>query len=175
MRCHVALAVLALTGCAHARFDAAANRVCDGKVCYRVGELGPGWRLVHQEGAAVGFFNQDVGAVVEANATCRDDAEAAPLATLTRHLFIGYTDRRIESQDRVQLARRAALHTRATARLDGVPMALDLYVLKRNGCIFDLSYAAPPATAARGVVDFRRFVGGFVDERRLAAAPREGG
>lgn len=178
----VALAAVAVAvafgGCAHApkgRFDAARDQVCAGKVCYRVGELGPGWRLVHQEGAAVGFYNDAVGAVIEANATCRDDAEAAPLGALTRQLFIGYTDRHIESQKTVPFAEREALHTRATAKLDGVPMALDVWVLKRNGCIFDLSYAAPPALAPRGEDDFRRFVDGFVDERKFAAGAREGG
>ena len=171
----MAALALMLAGCAHARFDPATNQVCDGKLCYRVGELGRGWRLVHQEKAAVGFFNDDVGAVVEANATCRDDAEAAPLRSLTQQLLIGYTDRQVRSQQTVPLARREALHTRAIAKLDGVPMDLDLYVLKRNGCVFDLSYAAPPATAARGVPDFERFGAGFVDERRVAAATREGG
>lgn len=167
-----------LAGCAHApkgRFDAARDQVCAGQVCYHVGDLGPEWRVVHQQGSAVGFFNDDVGAVIEANATCRDDADAAPLGALTRQLLIGYTERQIESQEKVALDNREALHTRLTAKLDGVPMQLDLYVLKRNGCIFDLSYAAPPATAARGQADFARFVDGFADERQVAGAARGGG
>ena len=163
----VALAAV-VGGCAHAprgRFDAASDRVCAGDVCYRVGALGPGWRLVHQEGASIGFFSDGVGAVVEANATCRDDADAAPLGALTRQLLIGYTDRHIQSQETVPLDQREALRTRVQAKLDGVPMVLDLFVMKRNGCIFDLSYAAPPDGYARGADDFARFVGGFADAR----------
>lgn len=174
MRCWIALA-LALAGCAHApkghveaRGDV--DRVCAGDVCYRVGALGGGWRLVHQEGAAVGYYSEAVGGVIEANATCRDDAEAAPLSTLTRHLLIGYTDRRIEEQRTLSLDGREALRTRVSAKLDGVPMTLDLLVLKRNGCIFDLSYAAPPDAFARGAGDFTRFVDGFADVRAAAAS-----
>lgn len=174
MRCVAVAAVAAAVtaGCAHApkgRFDAASQKVCAGDVCYRTGALGADWRLVHQEGAAVGFFNDEVGGVIEANATCRDDADAAPLPTLTRHLLIGYTDRRIDSQKSVPLDGREALRTRGTARLDGVPVTLDLYVLKRNGCIFDLSYVAPPPGATRGEPDFARFVDGFADARREQA------
>jgi hypothetical protein len=173
----VAVAAAALAGCAHAprgRFDAAADQVCAGKVCYRVGALGPGWRLVHQEGAAVGFFNASVGGVIEANASCRDDADAAPLPSLTRQLLIGYTDRHVLEQRTVPLAAREALRTRVEARLDGVPVLLDLWVLKRNGCIFDLNYAAPPGDFERGVADFARFVDGVADARAVAAGGREG-
>lgn len=171
MKC-LPLLLVAAAACAHAprgHYDARSEQVCAGDVCYRVGALPSGWRLVHQEGAAVGFYSDDVGGVIEANATCRDDADAAPLSTLTRHLLIGYTDRRIDAQDRVSLDGREALRTRATARLDGVPMALDLYVLKRNGCIFDLSYAAPPPGFPRGEADFAQFVDGFADTRQRTA------
>jgi hypothetical protein len=173
MKSVVAVIAVAVAGCAHVpkgHFDTALRKVCSGDICYRTGALPDGWRLVHQEGAAVGFFSDDVGGIIEANATCRDDADAAPLPALTRQLLIGYTDRRIDSQERVPLAGREALRTRAIAKLDGVPMALDLYVLKRNGCIFDLSYAAPPRGWARGAGDFARFVDGFADARSEQAA-----
>jgi hypothetical protein len=174
----IALASMAaaLSGCGahtprgHIEAHGDADRICAGKVCYRVGALPPGWRLVHQEGTSVGFFSEEVGGVIEANATCRDDADAAPLGALTRQLLIGYTDRNVESQQTVPLDEREALRTRVTAKLDGVPMTLDLYVMKRDGCIFDLSYAAPPAAFTRGSDDFGRFVDGFADARSAKAA-----
>ncbi|HEX8953495.1 MAG TPA: hypothetical protein VF945_16680, partial [Polyangia bacterium] len=70
----------------------------------------------------------------------------------------------------VPLDRREALRTRVTAKLDGVPMTLELYVVKRDGCIFDLSYAAPPDAFERGAADFRRFVDGFGDARQARAS-----
>ena len=138
-------AAIAVAGCAHTprghvrATEDGGDKICAGVVCYRVGALPDGWRMVHQEGASVGFFSEAAGAIIEANATCRDDADAAPLGALTRQLLIGYTERAIESQKTVPLDAREALRTRVTAKLDGVPMTLDLYVMKRDGCIFDLS------------------------------------
>jgi hypothetical protein len=157
-----------LAGCGHApqgRWDATANRLCAGATCYRVGALGPAWRLVHVERASAGFHSERLGAVIQSNATCRDDAEAAPLIALTNNLLIGYTDRRLLERDSRMLDGREALHSVVEARLDGVPVVLELFVLKRNGCVFDLSYAAPPESRPEGEPDFERFVAGFADER----------
>jgi hypothetical protein len=175
MRLWIALAWVAASGCAHTprgrvEAEASGDRVCAGDVCYRVGPLDERWRLVHQEGTSAGWYSATLGGVIQANATCRDDADAAPLTALTNQLLIGYTERRIEAQERVPIDRREALRTRASAKLDGVPVTLDLYVLKRNGCIFDLSYAAPPAAFERGHDDFQRFVDGFADVREAHAA-----
>jgi hypothetical protein len=62
------------------------------------------------------------------------------------------------------------LHRRVVAKLDGVPLALDLYVLKKDECLYDLVYLAPPDSAARGAADFARVVAGFdtVAGERLA-------
>jgi hypothetical protein len=162
----VLLALVTLAGCAHAprgHWNAAERRMCVGDICYHVGPL-PGWRVVHKERGQIGFYDDRGGAVIQSNATCRDDADAAPLRTLTRHLLIGYTDRHIRSQKEVELDRRAALHSVIDVRLDGVPMVLDLYVLKRNGCIFDLSLAAPPDAYAASQPQFQLFVDGFAQE-----------
>ena len=166
----VASLAILVTGCAHAprgHVEARGDhdRVCAGDVCYQVGELGAAWQHVRTEQGAVGFYNPQLGGVIEANATCRDDADAAPLRALTRQLLIGYTERHIEEQKTVPLDEREALRTRVSAKLDGVPMTLELYVMKRNGCIFDLSYAAPPDAFGRGADDFQRFVDGFADVR----------
>jgi hypothetical protein len=157
------------------RWDAAARRVCAGRVCYIVGPLDDSWRLVHQESAAAGWFNDRAGAIIASNASCHDDAEAAPLGALTRQLLVGYTERRILDEEMVPFAQREAQRTHLIAKLDGVPMELEIYVLRRDGCVFDLSYAAPPGSFAVAAPDFARFVAGFVDARpHLAAAAKRG-
>src|SRR5437762_3424903 len=114
----------AVAGCAHTRTDwnPATRLLCSGRVCYRVGDLPAGWRMVHAEGAEIGFFNQSIAAVIQGNATCRDDADPAPLGSLTAHLLIGYTDRQTRSTERVAVDGREALHSVIDARLDGVPV-----------------------------------------------------
>jgi hypothetical protein len=157
------LVLFAVVGCAHAprgSYDAETRRLCAGDVCYRVGEL-PGWRVVRQKGPEIAFFDDRHNAIAQANATCRADAEVASLKVLTRHLLIGYTEVEVQHEEKVPMAAREALHTIVHAKLDGVPMVLDLYVLKRNGCIFDLSLAAPPDRYSIASADFARFVNGF--------------
>lgn len=156
------------TGCGHApraHYDAPAQRMCTGKLCYRTGQLGADWRVFHVEKSSVAYYHPSLRAVIESNASCRDDADPATLEVLTRHLLIGYTERRYRKSERVPLAGREALHSVIEVKLDGVPMVLDVYVLKRNGCIFDLSFAAPPAQFVAGVSAFEGFVSGFIDER----------
>ena len=46
-------------------------------------------------------------------------------------------------------------------RLDGVPQTLEIVVVKKNGCLFDLIYFASPATFEQGRGDFARVVAGF--------------
>ncbi len=162
----LALSALALAGCAHTHYNPDAGKVCYRRVCYEVGALGKDWQPVESEKGAIGFFNQQLGAVIESKATCRADADAAPLQALTRQLLIGYTDRHVRSSETLSLDGRAALHTVVDARLDGVPMVLDLYVLKRNGCIFDLTLAAPPDRYDAARPELTRFVGGFHDTRK---------
>ena len=169
MRSAIALALLVVVGAAcHPKvsWSPESRTLCRGSLCYRVGELDPSWRLVHKEGASIGFYSGESGGVIEANATCRDDADAAPLESLTHQLLIGYTERRVLDAQHVPLDKRDALRTRVSAKLDGVPVELVLYVLKRNGCVFDLSYAAPTRDFSAGEQAFEKFVAGFADERR---------
>jgi hypothetical protein len=162
-------ATLALGGCATApsqpAWDARADRVCGPAGCYRVGPLDAAWTYLAGADGHVTFFNGAATSVIQSNATCRRDVDAAPLRALTSHLLIGYTESHVRHEVTLPMARREALHTVVDVKLDGVPMVLDLLVLKRNGCVFDLSYAAPPSAYELGLSAFARFVGGFTDER----------
>jgi hypothetical protein len=167
-----ALLALLAVGCVPSTsWRASDRRLCSGAVCYRLGALAPGWRIVRTSGAQIDFFNQALDAVIQGNATCRADNDASPLGALTANLLLGYTERRARSQETIALAGREALETIVEAKLDGVPLLIDLVVLKRNNCIFDLSYAAPinadaPRAEAVRAAEFPRFVAGFADERR---------
>jgi hypothetical protein len=156
--------LLTTVSCAHTlagSYDPEHRQACNAGACYVVGALDGSWNFLHREGAAVAFFNPATNAIIESNASCRDDSEAAALEALTNHLLIGYTERHVATQALVTIDQREALHTIIDAKLDGVPMTLDLYVLKRNGCIFDLSLASPPAAHEQLAAPFAAFVSGF--------------
>lgn len=163
------LGLVAWAACAAPRptWYPAERRVCaPGRVCFRVGPLAPRWRVVQLDRGAIGFFDDASGAAIQVDVSCRRQSDA-PLAILAKHLLLGFTEVDIAAQEPLMLDGRAALRTVARARLDGVPRVLDAYVLKRNGCAYDLAYVAPPERWQGGDPEFARFVAGFHDEHTL--------
>ena len=121
----------------------------------RPATLGDEWRPVR----AGGFRHAD-GGTIAANKVC-GDADDVPLDVLTNHLLFGVEHKREHARTPLTLAGRAALRTRLDATLDGVAVALDLVVLKKDGCTYDLMLIARPDALARRQPDFDRFVAGF--------------
>lgn len=117
-------------------------------------------------------FRDDVReASVLVNARCKGEGERTPLVALTNQLIIGSTDREFRSQEVEPFDGREALHTQVQAKFDGVPMALDLFVVSKDGCVYDLVYTAPPAVYAEGAPEFERFARGFRTLRGSGVVP----
>jgi hypothetical protein len=81
--------------------------------------------------------------------------------SLVQHLLIGFTEREMVTEETIPFDGREARHVVARARLDGVPMMLDLYVMKKDGCVFDMAYVAEPQRFASGQPVFEAFAHGF--------------
>ena len=56
---------------------------------------------------------------------------------------------------------REAMHSTVVAKLDGVPKKFDVWVLKKDGCVYDLAYISAPQHYDAGAPAFARFVQGF--------------
>ena len=140
---------------------------------YRLGPLGAGWQR-HDSDADLAFYDAALDAMIMVNSECPATHDA-PLNVAANTLLLGFTDRQLVAEERVPLAGREALHRRLHAKLDGAPLTLDLYVLKKDDCLYDLVYLAPPDRVGRGVADFARFVDGFdtVAGERLARRATE--
>jgi hypothetical protein len=168
MREHVALALtLAATagvvGCSGPTLDGV-WRV--GDTSFRVGPVPKEWRRVDAPGQAVAFRDDANDVSVLVGARCNVASDDAPLLALTNHLVMGTTERDILSQETVPFDGREAMHTVLRAKLDGVLMTYDLWVTKKDGCVYDLVYIAAPEHEAAGRPAFERFVTGFHTESR---------
>jgi hypothetical protein len=128
---------------------------------FRIGAPPEGWQRVEISHAALAFRDERDGATIVLNGRCGIDGEDVPLESLTQHLFLRFTEREIVEQKVVPFDRREAMRTVLTAKLDGVPMKFDVWVLKKDGCVYDLDFMATPPRFARGAADFERFVAGF--------------
>jgi hypothetical protein len=147
-------------GCGHGQsFEEGVYR--KGSLEVRVGPVPAAWRRVTIDGADLAFRDdqRSGSALFDVRCGLRDDD--APLSSLTQHLIMGTTDREYDTQDTIPFDGREALHTLLRAKLDGVPMQYDIYVMKKDGCIYDLVYVAPPALFTAGAADFERFAAGL--------------
>jgi hypothetical protein len=158
------LAWTAAAGCRHVRFEELTLTKPD--VRYRVGELPDGWHRVFLEDNDLAFAEDgNTGRAIAANGIC-EGHDDPPLPVLTRHLLMGFTEREELSQQLTVLDGREALRSRYAAKLDGVPVELELVVLKKDGCVFDFTYVAPRGQAEERRAAFDALLAGFHAERR---------
>jgi len=137
-----------------------------GDASFRVGPLPHEWRRIEGTGKAVGFRDDAHEGTALVGARCNVASDDAPLLPLTNHLLMGTTEREIEKQEVIPFDGREAMHTIVRAKLDGVLMAYDIYVLKKDDCVYDFVYVASPAHFESGVAAFDRFVTGFHTEQK---------
>jgi len=128
---------------------------------YRFAQPGAGWAPLKQKGVQVAWFNAGLDAAILLDSQCERHGDST-LEQFTDHLRIDFRQWEVLSQETVPLIGRDAVHTVVLASIDGGRQTqLELYVTKKNGCLFDLQYIAPPGTFARGQADFARVVAGF--------------
>lgn len=150
----LALAVLLEMGCATTGLH---NGIyTDAHARYRVGALPAGFERVEALDNDLAFHRRSDG-TISVNATCTD-YEDVPLSALVNHLLFDTTERRFAIEETVTLDGRAARHVLVNAELDGVPIELELYVMKKDGCVIDLAHIRSSEASASAREVFRAFV-----------------
>jgi hypothetical protein len=131
----------------------------DDQARYRVGDLPSRFEQVAVDNNDLAFHHRGDG-TISVNATCTS-YEDVPLSALVNHLLFETTERRFLVEETVTLDGRAARHVLVRAELDGVPIELELYVMKKDGCVIDLAHVrtTDASDAAREL--FRAFVARF--------------
>lgn len=115
------------------------RRYTDSEASYQIGTLSSKWQPIDVDGHNdLAWHNQSAQAVLQVNASCSRELDI-PLPALTNHLLIGFTERRIHTQQLIPMDNREALFTHLRARLDGQARQLALVVLKKDGCVYDFS------------------------------------
>lgn len=136
-----------------------------GALAYRVAEPPAGeWRRAAFADNDLAWVHSATGHVLAVNATC-EGHEDPPLEVLTTHLLIGFSEREQRTKKTFTLDGREALRTTWRAKLDGVPTHLDLVVLKKNGCVHDLTYVSPAGGEGAQQAAFDALVAAFRQER----------
>jgi hypothetical protein len=155
------LVLLALAGACADGGSLRGDLLVKGAAHVRLGPVPPGWRRVELEGADLAYRDEAREGSAMFHVRCGGKDDDAPLTVLTEHLIMGTTEREFVSQDTVPFDHREAQHTLMRAKLDGVPMQFDIFVMKKDGCVYDLVYVAPPDRFGAGAGDFERFALGL--------------
>ena len=156
----LALAAVLAIGCGHsASFEGGVLH--KGDLSVHFGPVPAGWTRIDVQGADVAYRDEGREGSALFDVRCNDRDNDAPLAALTEHLIAGTTARDYQRQDTLPFDGREALHTLLGAKLDGVPMQYDIFVMKKDGCVYDLIYVAPPDHFAQGAEGFERFATGL--------------
>ena len=156
-RISAACLALALAGCASASFSQGVYR--DRYTTYRIGSLGTGWQPVHVSDNDLAFHRARMG-TISVNSTCTE-YDDVPTSALLNHLLFETTQREALLEEVVPIDGRGARHVVMHAELDGVPLEFEVFIVKKDGCVFDLSHirGQPSDPAARAT--FARFVQQF--------------
>jgi hypothetical protein len=152
------LGCASVAACASSGFDGHVYR--NGQLRFRVGQIPSNWRAIDVDDALLAFRDDPANATIAVNGRCGVDGDDVPLASLTQHLFLQFTARDIETQKPLSLDGREALRTELTAALDGVKKHYVVYVLKKDGCVYDFMYIAGDGDAG-AIASFDAFVQGF--------------
>jgi hypothetical protein len=131
-----------------------------GEERFHVETLPPPWRRITSPAGDVAFHHPGVNAVIAANAACRGHKDP-PLQVLLNDLLIGTTGREYLLEERVPIDGREGLHAVVRLELDGVPLIFDVYVVKKDGCVYDLALVTSPSAYEATADTFVGFVSRF--------------
>lgn len=151
-------------GCGKSAFDGRTFQAED--VAFRIGPLPSTWQKLDIEGARLAYRDPHTDTIISVSARCGRESDDVPLEALTKHLFIEFTEREIVDQRKFQLDGREALGTTIRAKLDGVPRRFRVVVLKKDGCVYDLSEIATSKANAQSDAVFEGVVAGFAAAAR---------
>jgi hypothetical protein len=125
------------------------------------------WRPIDVTGSAVAFETDGASATILVGGRCDRDGEDVPLRSLVQHLFLQFTDRTIHDERVEPFDEREAMRVELSAKLDGVERRFVAWVLKKDGCVYDVLLASEPGEFASIQPDFDAWARGF------HARPRE--
>ncbi|MFH0799297.1 MAG: hypothetical protein V2A66_03850 [Pseudomonadota bacterium] len=128
---------------------------------YRVGILPDGWERTHPPVRTISFYNPSLRSSIATDAYCGKSVGERRLETLGGEIISAFDDRHMQSETKFDLDGRGALRQRVSGKEDGVPVVVDLVIVKKDGCVFDMYAVMPPDADPAATADFEAFYGEF--------------
>ncbi len=104
--------------------------------------------------------NPRTGNTIAVLSECSDDKDPT-LESLADETVHALTDHKILKTEGFNFQNRAALRTLVEGEMDGVPVQMDVVVLKKNSCAYTLTYMGRSQGIQKDRVSFEKFLKGF--------------
>ncbi len=137
------------------------GQVLTKKGYYQVGELSSDWQRINLEKAMIAFYNPQLKSTISTDSFCDQAYNDSSLKSLTQQLFPGLQNLKVIEEKQFQLDGRGALQTLVDAELDGLPVMVNIVVLKKDWCLFDFYLVSEKSSFARAMSDFEKFYQNF--------------
>lgn len=132
-----------------------------GKGRFRAAELPPPWKSPKRQLKQLVYENDAIDATIVVDALCGPKYDDAPLDRLAKELFQRLQSSYILSEKTFTMDGRTALRVDGGGAVDGVALKMAVVVMKKDFCLYDFSYFAPPARFSKGIRDFEGYLNGF--------------
>lgn len=103
------------------------------------------------------YTHDGIGGTIVTDALCGPKFEDTPVVLLAKHLFYKLDHAQIKPARYFTLDGREAVRVDGTGSMDGVPLQMQVVVMKKNFCLYDFVYFAPPKSFAAGRKDFENY------------------
>lgn len=128
---------------------------------YSIGVLSDGWKRIDLRGGDIAFWNEALKATITVNSTCNERIGSEPLNSLVDSLLVGFSDKELERKEEVTVSGQRAIDTVYRGKVKDTYVKLNIVVLKKGNCVYDLTYASLPESFDLGIGEFREFVSQF--------------
>ena len=115
------------------------------------------WTPSRSSRGALLFRRKDLPMGIMVSTEC-ERYQSVPLTPLSRTLFIGFENRKELSRGSAKVDGHEAVEVTMECSLEGVPLKVETYTFKAEGCIYDIAYFASPEHFDEGLKDFEEFV-----------------
>ena len=137
----------------------------DAQVRYKIAAPGGAWKPLRLQTADLSWMQPKTGSTLLVNSNCKG-VKDVPLQSLTQHLLIGMTDKKIIAQETIAFSGRDAMETEVSAKIDGVPQRMKMLVMKKDGCVYDLFFGADPNFYEEDLKSYFQLKNGFSEHQR---------
>lgn len=128
---------------------------------YYVGKLPDDWENLKTRARAASWYNALYRSTISTDVFCETTAADRSLSSVASEIASSVEDRKVTKSSEFMLDGRGALREKVVGFVDGVPLAMDVVVTKKNNCAFNMAAVMPPEEVSNVAPVFEEFILGF--------------